>query len=342
MEGKVDLASFSMEELEDFIEGIGEKRYRAKQIFSWIHKGVTQFDEMTNLSKELREKLKEHSFICELKIVDKLQSKIDETRKYLLKMPDGNIVESVLMKYKYGYSVCISSQVGCRMGCKFCASSGVGFIRNLTAGEMLQEVLTISKDLGQRIGNIVIMGIGEPFDNYDNVMKFLEISNDKNGLNIGHRHVTVSTCGIVPKILEFAKKNIQVTLSISLHGANDKVRESMMPINNKYKIKALMDACLEYTKITNRRITFEYALVDGVNDTRNDALELAKLIKGMLCHVNLIPINEIDSNNYKQSKRNSVEEFKNILEVKKINATVRRELGSDIKAACGQLRRSKL
>lgn len=342
MEERVNLTDFSIDELEEFVQGMGEKKFRAKQIFEWISKGVMDFDEMTNLSCDLREKLKKSSYICKLEIVEKLQSKIDETAKYLLKLPDGNIIESVLMKYKHGYSICISSQVGCRMGCKFCASTGIGFIRNLTPGEILAEVLVVQKDLGKRISNIVMMGIGEPFDNYDNVIKFLRLVNDKNGLNIGYRHISISTCGVVPKILELAKINMQVTLSISLHAALDSVREGMMPINKKYKIEQLIDACKTYIKMTNRRITFEYALVDGVNDTDKDALNLVKLIRGMLCHVNLIPVNEIDSNDYRQSKKNAVERFKNILLSKGINATVRRELGSDIKAACGQLRRSKL
>lgn len=339
---KVDLINLSLVELEEFMQSIGEKKFRARQVFEWIHKGVLSFDDMTNLSLELRDKLKEVATICNLEIVEKLESKLDKTAKYLLRLPDGNIIESVLMKYKYGYSVCISSQIGCRMGCRFCASTGIGFVRSLTAGEILCEVLTIQEDLGERISNIVMMGIGEPFDNYDNVIKFLNLVNDKCGLNIGSRHISISTCGLVPRILDFAKENSQVTLSISLHSANDEVRESMMPINKKYKIKELISACNIYTERTNRRITFEYALVRGVNDSDKDALDLVKLIEGILCHVNLIPINEVDSSNYKQSYNDRIENFKNILLKKGINATVRRELGSDIKAACGQLRRSKL
>ena len=342
MEEKINLTDLNVEELEMFVQKIGEKKFRAKQIFEWIAKGVTSIDEMTNLSVSLREKLNKCAYVCKLEIIEKLQSKIDETAKYLLKLPDGNIIESVLMKYKHGYSICISSQVGCRMGCKFCASTGIGFIRNLTAGEILAQVFTVSKDLGDRISNIVMMGRGEPFDNYDNVLKFLQLVNNENGLNIGLRHISISTCGVVPKILEFANKNLQVTLSISLHATTDEVRNGMMPINRRYNINELIKACKEYIRITNRRITFEYSLVDGVNDSDKDALNLVKLIRGMLCHVNLIPVNEIDSSNYKQSKKNAVERFKNILLTNGINATVRRELGSDIKAACGQLRRSKL
>lgn len=342
MEEKINLTDLNIEELEAFVQNIGEKKFRGKQIFEWIAKGVKSIDEMTNLSIALRDKLNKCAYVCNLEIVEKLQSKIDETAKYLLKLPDGNIIESVLMKYKHGYSICISSQVGCRMGCKFCASTGIGFIRNLTPGEILAQVLTVGRDLGDRISNIVMMGIGEPFDNYDNVLKFLQLVNNENGLNIGLRHISISTCGVVPKILEFANKNLQVTLSISLHATTDEIRSGMMPINSKYNIHELIEACKEYIRITNRRITFEYSLVDGVNDSDKDALNLVKLIRGMLCHVNLIPVNEIDSNNYKQSKRNAVERFKNILLDNGINATVRRELGSDIKAACGQLRRSKL
>lgn len=341
-DNRVNLMDLELQELERFIEGIGEKKFRARQIFEWLNKGVLDFDGMTNLSLKFRDKLKEVATVSKLEIVEKLQSKVDETAKYLLRLPDGNIVESVLMKYKYGYSACVSSQVGCRMGCGFCASTGIGFVRNLTAGEILGEVLTMQKDLGERISNIVMMGIGEPFDNYDNVLKFLRLVNDKNGLNVGSRHISISTCGIVPKILDFAKKNLQVTLSISLHSANDKVRESMMPINRKYSIKQLMDACRTYIDLTNRRITFEYALVRGVNDSDKDALELVKLLRGMMCHVNLIPVNEHEGSKYKESLDDRVERFKNILIDNKINATVRRKLGSDIKAACGQLRRSKL
>ena len=339
---RVDLINLELQELEEFICGIGEKKYRAKQVFEWVHKGVCDFDDMTNLSLSLRDKLKEVATVCKEDIVEKLESKIDDTVKYLLRLPDGNVVESVLMKYKHGYSVCVSSQVGCRMGCRFCASTGIGFVRNLTAGEILAEVLTIQKDLGERISNIVMMGIGEPFDNYDNVLKFLRLVNDKNGLNVGSRHISISTCGIVPKILDFAKKNLQVTLSVSLHSADDRVRESMMPINKKYKIKELIDACKEYINMTNRRLTFEYALVREVNDSDEDAIDLVRLVKGMMCHINLIPVNEHEGSSYRKSYDERVERFKNILLKKGVNATVRRELGSDIKAACGQLRRSKL
>ena len=252
----MDLINLELPELEEFICSIGEKKFRAKQVFEWMHKGVSSFDEMTNLSLSLRDKLKEVATVCKEEIVEKLESRVDDTVKYLLRLPDGNVVESVLMKYKHGYSVCVSSQVGCRMGCRFCASTGIGFVRNLTAGEILTEVLTIQKDLGERISNIVMMGIGEPFDNYDNVLKFLRLVNHKDGLNVGSRHISISTCGLVPKILDFAKRNSQVTLSVSLHSANDSVRESMMPVNKKYKIEQLMDACREYVNITNRRITF--------------------------------------------------------------------------------------
>lgn len=342
IDSKVDLINLELSELEEFVCSIGEKKFRAKQVFEWMHKGISDFDDMSNLSLNLRDKLKKVATVCSEEIVEKLESRIDDTLKYLLRLPDGNIVESVLMKYKHGYSVCVSSQVGCRMGCRFCASTGIGFVRNLTCGEILTEVLTIQKDLGERISNIVLMGIGEPFDNYDNVIKFLRLVNDKNGLNVGSRHISISTCGVVPRIVDFARENSQVTLSVSLHSANDHVRESMMPINRKYNIKELMEACREYVRITNRRITFEYALVREVNDSDEDALDLVKLIRGLMCHVNLIPVNEHEGSNYKKSYTDRVERFKNILLKKGVNATVRRELGSDIKAACGQLRRSKL
>ncbi|MFZ5989073.1 MAG: 23S rRNA (adenine(2503)-C(2))-methyltransferase RlmN, partial [Bacillota bacterium] len=253
---------------------------------------------------------------------------------------DGNIIESVLMKYQHGFSVCISSQVGCKMGCRFCASTGAGFVRSLSAGEMLDQVLTIQNDAGNRVGNIVIMGIGEPLDNYDNMVKFLRLVNHKEGLNVGARHISVSTCGLVPKILKLSEENIPITLSISLHAPNDVIREQIMPINKRYSIDKIVEACKIYTETTNRRITFEYALIDGVNDSKDNAVELARLIRGMLCHVNLIPVNTVSSTGYRKSAREKIQKFKDILESYGIETTVRRELGSDINAACGQLRRS--
>ena len=295
---------------------------------------------MTNLSKALREKLKLKAYINNFEIVKKLISKVDGTRKYIFKLYDNDVIESVLMKYSYGFSVCISSQAGCKMGCSFCASTGAGFNRNLSAGEMLDQVLTIKNDIKERIGNVVIMGIGEPLDNYDNLIKFLRLINNKDGLNIGLRHITVSTCGLVPQILELSKENMPITLSVSLHAPDDETRRKIMPINNKYPLDKLIEACKIYTIITNRRITFEYSLIDGVNDSLEHAKKLAILIKGMLCHVNLIPVNTVSNTGYEKSSKETIQMFKDLLERHGIKVTVRRELGSEINAACGQLRRN--
>ena len=337
MEGKVDLMNMEIDELEGFVLSLGEPKFRARQIFEWVNKGVKDIDSMTNLSKDLRENLKRKAYINNFEIVKKLISKIDGTRKYIFKLYDNDVIESVLMKYSYGFSVCISSQAGCRMGCSFCASTGAGFKRNLTAGEMLDQVLTIKNDIKERIGNIVIMGIGEPFDNYDNLIKFLRLVNHKDGLNIGLRYITVSTCGLVPQILKFSKENMPVTLSVSLHAPDDETRSKIMPVNNKYPLDKLVEACKIYTMITNRRITFEYSLINGINDSSGHAEKLASLIKGMLCHVNLIPVNTVSNTGYKRSSRESIEMFKNILEKHGIKVTIRRGLGRDIDAACGQL-----
>ncbi|WP_053957710.1 23S rRNA (adenine(2503)-C(2))-methyltransferase RlmN [Inediibacterium massiliense] len=342
MQEKIDLKSCTIEELENFLETLNEKKFRGKQIFSWIHKGVEDLDEMTNLSKDLREKLKEKAYISTLKIENVLISTIDETRKYLFLLEDGNIIESVWMKYKHGNSVCVSTQVGCKMGCSFCASTLEGVIRNLTAGEILDQILSIQKDAKERVSNVVLMGSGEPFDNYEEVLKFLEIVNHKNGLNIGLRNITISTCGLVPKLLDFAEKKPQVTLAISLHAANDELRSSMMPINRKYPLEELLKACKSYTEKTNKRITFEYALIKDVNDREKDAIELSKKIKNILCHVNLIPLNQVDERGYERANMDRVRNFQNILKKKGIEATIRRELGRDIQAACGQLRRRYL
>jgi len=279
MKDKLDLLSMTIEELEALLLETGHKKFHAKQIFQWTHKGIKDIDGMTNLSKELRNQLKEIAYINRLEIVKKLVSNIDGTVKYLFKLIDGSVIESVLMKYQHGYSVCISSQVGCRMGCRFCASTGIGFVRNLAPGEILDQIISIQTDVKQRIGNVVIMGIGEPLDNYDNVVKFLRLVNHKDGLNIGARHISVSTCGLVPKILELSKENIPVTLSISLHAPNDSIRDKIMPVNKRYSIDKLIEACKIYTETTNRRITFEYALIEGVNDSKDNALELAGLVK---------------------------------------------------------------
>jgi 23S rRNA (adenine2503-C2)-methyltransferase len=342
MEGKVNLLDFSIENLQEMFVKLGQEKFRAKQVFQWINKGINDIDQMTNISKELRQVLKEAACIEKLSIRQKLISEIDGTAKYLFELKDGNIIESVLMEYRHGNSVCISSQVGCRMGCKFCASTGAGFIRNLTAGEMLDQVFAIQEDSGKRVGNVVIMGIGEPLDNYENVIKFLKLVNDVEGLNIGYRHISLSTCGLVPKIFELAKEGLPITLSVSLHAPNDAIRNDLMPINIKYSIDKIIEACKIYTGVTKRRITFEYAMIHDVNDSLEKALELAKKIKGMLCHVNLIQLNAINEVSYKKSKRQSMEQFKDVLERYGIETTIRRELGSDIEAACGQLRRSSI
>jgi 23S rRNA (adenine2503-C2)-methyltransferase len=339
---KRNLLDLSIEELEVEFEKIGQQKFRAKQIFQWCHKGINDIEEMTNLSKDLRQNLKDIFFIGKHKIKQKLVSKIDGTTKYLFELIDGNVIESVLMIYEHGLTVCISSQVGCKMGCKFCASTHVGYERNLTPGEMLDQILTIQADAGKRVGNIVIMGIGEPLDNYDNLIKFLRLVNHPEGLNIGYRHISVSTCGLVPNILRLAEENMHVTLSISLHAPNDEIREKIMPINRKHSIDKILEACKIYTEITKRRITYEYALISGVNDSRENSAELAHRIKGTLCHVNLIPINAIEDVDFKKSDRKQISVFKVILERYGIETTVRRELGSDINAACGQLRRSTI
>ena len=321
---KTDLLSLSIEELRSFLSNLGQEGFRAKQIIRWLSNGVKNIDEMTDLSKNLRNILKESAYIESLEIKEKFQSKIDGTTKYIFELSDGNIIESVLMIYKFGNTACISSQVGCRMGCKFCASS---------------EILAIQKDSGSRIGNVVIMGIGEPFDNYNNVIKFFRIVNFSEGLNIGYRHITVSTCGLVPKILDLAKEMMPINLSISLHAPNDVKRQKIMPIGKIYSIDKIIEACKIYTETTKRRVTFEYALIDGFNDTREDASELIKRIKGMLCHVNLIPLNTVEGVGLKPVSRQKAEKFKKEIENYNIPVTIRRELGADINAACGQLRR---
>ncbi len=340
MNERVDLLSLTIEELEDFFVTMGQQKFRAKQVFQWVNKGVKDIDEMTNLSKDIRENLKTKAYINKLEVVEKFVSKIDGTTKYLFKLIDGNIVESVLMKYEHGLSVCISSQVGCKMGCKFCASTGVGFVRNLTSSEMLDQVLTIQKEAAGRVGNIVVMGIGEPFDNYDNLIKFIRLVNHKEGMNIGARHISVSTCGLVPEIMKLSKENLPITLSISLHAPNDEARGKIMPVNKRYSIDKLIEACKIYTETTKRRITFEYALIDGVNDTIECVQQLSGLLKGMLCHVNLIPVNSVTNSRFKKSSKERIFKFKDMMERRGIETTVRRELGADIDAACGQLRRS--
>ncbi len=338
----VNLKDLTFEELEKFIEELGEKKFRAKQIFKWLHLPVSSFDEMTNISAALRQKLSEVSYISKAEIEEKYVSKIDNTKKYLLRLDDGNIIECVVMYYKHGITICISSQVGCAMGCKFCASTIGGKVRNLSAGEILDEVLFVEKDIGERISNIVMMGIGEPLDNFDNVIKFLYNVNNENGINIGFRHISLSTCGIVPNIDKLAEYEMPITLSISLHAVTDEKRSSIMPVNNAYNILSLIDSCKRYIEKTGRRISFEYSLISGVNDTPADAHALAKLLKGMLCHVNLIPVNAVKENSFEKPSKESIERFRAIIEKYNIPATVRRELGSDISASCGQLRRNRI
>lgn len=332
-----------MEELTAFVVGLGEKKFRGKQLYEWLHvRQAASFDEMTNLSKEFRERLKETCELVCLRQVDVQISAIDGTRKYLFALSDGNVIESVLMRYKHGNSVCISSQVGCRMGCRFCASTLDGLVRGLAPSEMLDQIYRISKDIGERISNVVVMGTGEPMDNFDNLLKFIELLTDENGLHISQRNLTVSTCGIVPRMRELADYKLAITLALSLHASNQKKRLSLMPVANKYEIHEVVDACRYYFAQTGRRVTFEYSLVGGVNDTDEDAAELSQLIRGMNCHVNLIPVNPIKERDYVQSDTESIQAFKAKLEKNGINVTVRREMGRDIDGACGQLRRKHM
>lgn len=335
-----NILDFTLEELQDWMKENGESAFRAKQVFSWIYKECFSFEEMKNIPKSLQEKLN-NNFIIDLpKIVTEYVSNVDGTRKLLLSLKDGNLIECVIMKYKHGNSICVSTQVGCRMGCKFCASTIDGRIRNLTAGEILSQVIVSQHLIKDRISNIVLMGSGEPLDNYDNVIKFLKLVNAEYGLNIGQRHITLSTCGIVPKIYELADEGFNITLAISLHAFSDEKRREIMPIANKYSIDEILKACQYYIDKTNRRITFEYSLVKDVNDSVEDAKALGKLLKGIMCHVNLIPVNEVKENSFKRSSEKAISDFENVLKNKGIEVTVRREMGSDINAACGQLRRS--
>ena len=336
---KKNLKDYTYNEMETMVkEELGEAGFRAKQIFTWLYRGVDSFEDMTNLSKSLREHLEESYSVGNIKIAEKYISDIDETCRYLLQLEDGNYIESVLMKYHHGYTICISSQVGCAMGCAFCASTRGGKIRNLSAGEIVGQVVAVQRDLGERISNIVMMGIGEPLDNYEQVIKFLEIVNHPSGLNIGHRHISLSTCGLVPAIRGLADRQMQITLSVSLHASNDEKRSEIMPVNKRYNISKLLDACRYYIKKTNRRISFEYTLICGVNDTEEEAKDLLRLLKGMLCHVNLIPVNPVKETGFKQSSRRTAERFQKVLTDGGIPATIRREMGADISAACGQLR----
>jgi 23S rRNA (adenine2503-C2)-methyltransferase len=340
LDNKPDIKSMSLEELKEALTAQGEKTFRAVQIYEWMHKKCAAgFDDMTNLSKPLRDRLKESYTYTSLKAVRIQESEIDGTKKFLFELADGNTVESVWMKYKHGNSVCISSQVGCRMGCRFCASTLDGLERNLLPSEMLDQIYRITALTGERVSNVVVMGTGEPLDNYDNLLKFIRLLSDENGLNISQRNITVSTCGIVPNMRKLADEHLQITLALSLHATTDEKRRKLMPVANSYSIRELMDACEYYFGQTGRRITFEYSLVGGVNDTDEDAGELIALAKPLCCHINLIPVNPIKEREYVQSDTAHIQAFKNKLEKNRINVTIRREMGRDIDGACGQLRR---
>ena len=338
----MNLKSQTLPELTATIKELGQPAFRGKQVYTWLHKGVCSYEEMTNLPKGLRDALSEKYPICAPEVVRKQESKKDGTIKYLWKLSDGNCVETVLMRYHYGNTVCISTEVGCRKGCAFCASTIGGLVRKLEPFEMLDEVLFTQIDSGLPISHIVLMGIGEPLDNFDNVMRFLELVNSPDGMNISMRHSSLSTCGLVPKIDELAKKKLQISLAISLHGPNDQIRDKIMPVNKAYPIEVLLDACRRYYAETSRRIHFEYAMIDGVNDRECDAKELLRRLKGLPAHINLIPLNHVEESPLKPSSRAAVAKFQKILEGGGITATVRRTLGSDIDASCGQLRRKHL
>lgn len=343
---KLDIGSLTPDELKTTLTALAAERgikfpaFRAGQIFSWLTNGVTEFDEMTNLPKDLRAFLENTCYIATPTVAKKLVSAIDGTVKYLFRLHDGECVESVFMRYHHGNTLCISSQVGCRMGCRFCASTMAGLVRNLTPSEILGQVLAARRDTGERVSNIVMMGIGEPLDNYDNVRKFLTLVNLKEGLNIGYRHISLSTCGVVPAILRLSEEELPITLSISLHNPDQEGREAIMPIAKKYDVDTLIDACRRYIAGGGRRISFEYTMIEGQNDTEEKARALAKLLSGMLCHVNLIPLNSVDGRDYRKSGKETIARFAAVLEQNGITATVRRKLGGDIDASCGQLRRA--
>lgn len=338
---KADMLSMTLEEWESIIKQWKQPSFRAKQIFDWLHnKHITEIDDMTNISKDLREKLKQYGDISGVKQIKKLVSSIDGTIKYLFEIQNGLLIESVLMKYDYGNTVCISTQAGCRMGCRFCASTLDGVERNLTAGEMLSQIYEIQKDIGQRVSGVVLMGSGEPLDNYDNVIRFIYLVNHEKGLHLGQRHITLSTCGIVDKIYDLLSEDLQITLAVSLHAPNDNIRQSIMPIAKKYSMEQILNVCKQYSDKTKRRITFEYALIKDINDSESCAKELSEKLHHMLCHVNLIPVNDVKERNYNKSSEKQVQHFAQILQQRGIETTIRRKLGSDINAACGQLRRS--
>lgn len=336
---KTDIKSLNLNELENLMSEMGEPGFRAAQIFKWLHSGITSFDSMTDISLKLREKLDQSCYIAKLSIIRRLVSEIDGTVKYLYELRDGQTIESVLMKYEHGYSLCISTQVGCRMGCSFCATGLGGLVRNLTASEMLAQITTAQADQNIRISNIVMMGMGEPLDNFDNSVKFLQLVSHPKGLNIGLRHISLSTSGLVTGIKKLGDYNFPITLSVSLHAPFDDIRSNMIRVNKKWNIDSLLKACKEYQNKTTRRISFEYALIDGVNDTRECAAELSRKLKGIMCHINLIPINPVKENSNKTPDKNKILKFKDWLTEFGLNATVRRTLGADINASCGQLRR---
>lgn len=336
----MDVKSMTLEELQAFLAEWGEPKFRAKQIFAWLHeKQVDDFSQMTNLSQSLRQKLAQETSIGGLKMVERLLSKQDGTRKYLFALDNGSVIESVLMQYEYGNTVCVSTQAGCRMGCRFCASTLDGVERSLTAGEMLSQVYAIQKDLGERISGVVLMGSGEPLDNYDAVLRFIRLLNDPSGQNIGQRHITLSTCGLVENMYRLAEEDLQITLAVSLHAPNDSIRRQIMPVANAYPMEQLLQACKDYIQKTKRRITFEYAMMQGVNDSDDCAKELVQKLRHMLCHVNLIPMNPVKERDFTKSGTDRVQHFAKILQQNGVETTIRRRLGSDIDAACGQLRR---
>lgn len=337
-----NILDFSINELKNWMIENGEKEFRTKQVFDWIYKDCSLFDQMRNLPEGLRKKLKEKLYVGIPEVVERYRSQDGDTNKFLFKYLDGNIIETVVMHYKHGNSICVSTQFGCRMGCSFCASTVNGMVRNMTSGEILGQILAARKIIGERISNVVLMGTGEPLDNFENVLKFIDTVNADYGLNIGQRHITLSTCGLVPQIIKLADMDYQITLAVSLHAPNDRIRAGMMPIAKKYSIKEILDACRYYIEKTNRRITFEYALIKGQNNSPENASELADILKGMLCHVNLIPVNTVVEKGFSKPSQEEINAFSSILAKRGIETTVRREMGSDINAACGQLRRSYL
>ncbi len=336
---KTDIKSMDLQELQAFVEKLGEKKFRAKQLYLWMHqKLVKDFEEMTNLSKSFREKLQQECTLGGVAIAREQISGKDGTRKFLMELSDGNMVETVLMKYHHGNSVCVSSQVGCRMGCRFCASTVGGLTRSLATSEILDQIYEIQRHIGERVSNVIIMGIGEPLDNYENVIRFIRMLSDENGLHISQRNITLSTCGLVPKIYDLMKEELTITLAISLHAPNDEIRRQMMPVADSFSMKEILEACRAYIGETGRRVTFEYTMVQGTNDSRENARELASRLKGMLCHVNLIPLNAVKGRMGSRSVPENIRQFQMELEKHHVNVTIRREMGSDIDAACGQLR----